>query len=213
MINNQTMEMALGLPVFIEGFADKKARLCYPFTLERLTMANLYLSGFDNHDLYKNFKDETAVTAMACFFREAFRPTNDQDAEELLHAINQDNFAEIVKDVKKVSGIKDKDGKEVDIQKTTETMEWLTAVNSIPVYTSTPHHKVKDLTLTQFQETLRLIGKQINFTYKMNTIGLVEKPNKYITDSDFPLHSEPVYDDDNKKHVTMKDVEGLFNLM
>ena len=213
MIRNQVMELAMGLPVYIEGFKDGKSRLCYPFTLERLTMANLYLSGFDNENLYNNFKNEASTTALVCLLKESFRPKDEEEATAMLYAIDNDNFADIIKDIKKVSGIQDKDGKEVDFAKTSETIDWITAVNIIPLYTSTSHDKVKDLTLTQFQETLRLIGKEINFTYKLNTVGLVKEPNKYLTEADHPLHSEPRFDNEVKQHVTMKDVEGLLNLM
>ena len=206
MIGQQSLELALGLPVVVEGFADKKARYCYPFTLENLTRANLYLSGFDHEDMYKNFKDKTATLAMLAFFKEAFRPTSSEETDELLHAINNDNFAEIVSDIKTISGIKDEQG-DVDIPKTTSSLDWKTAVNSIPVYTSTPHSEVKDLTLPQFQMTLQLIGKKINFEYKSNTIGLVKEPDKYIKDSEHPLYAEPEVD--SNKVMTMKEVMAM----
>lgn len=210
MINGQVMELALGLPVIIEGFADGKARYCYPFTLEKLTMANMYLSGFDNVDLYKNFKDENSTMAMFCFFKEAFRVETDNDIDELLHAITNENFAEIVCDVKRVSGISDPINGEVDINKTKESIDWNTAINTIPIYSSTPHHKIKDLTLTQFQTTLHLIGKKINFEYKTNTVSMVKEPSEYIQESDHPLYSEPKHDE--KKVVTMKEIMGLFDM-
>lgn len=209
MIVGQTMEMALGLPVVIEGFNDKKARTCHPFTLEKLTMANMYLSSFDNSNFYENFKSEDATLCMLYFFKEAFRPTTEEETDELLHAIDNENFEEIVCDIKKVSGISDNNG-EVDIYKTTESIDWKTSVNIIPIYTSTPHEKVKDLTLTQFQTTLQLIGKKINFEYKTSTVGLVKEPSDYIEESDHPLYSEPEID--GKKYITMDDVQGLFDM-
>lgn len=209
MIVGQELEKQLGLPVVVEGFNDGKARKCYPFTLEKLTQANMLLSGFDHEDLYKNFKNEDATMCMLLFFKEAFRPETEDETNELLHAVDASNFSEIVCDIKKVSGISDANG-EVDIHKTTESIDWKTSINAIPIYTSTPHSQVKDLTLTQFQETLRLIGKKINFEYKTNTLGLVKKPNEYLKDSEHPLHSEPEVS--NKKHVTMSDVQGLFNM-
>lgn len=209
MINGQQLEINLGLPVVVEGFADGKARKCYPFTLEKLTQANMLLSGFDNNDLYLNFKNEDATMCMLFFFKEAFRPETEEETDELLHAIDNNNFAEIVCDIKKVSGISDTNG-EVDIHKTTESIDWKTSLNAIPVYTSTPHCKVKDLTLTQLQATLTLIGKKINFEYKTNTLGLVKKPDQYLKDSEHPLYSEPEVSD--KKHVTMSDVQALFSM-
>ena len=209
MIHGQELEMALGLPVVVEGFADGKARYCYPFTLEKLTMVNMYLSSFDNRDLYENFKDENSTIAMVYFFKEAFKPETEDDIDELLHAITNENFAEIVCDVKRVSGISDPNG-EVDINKTKESIDWNTAVNTIPIYSSTPHDKIKDLTLTQFQTTLHLIGKKINFEYKTNTVSMVKEPSEYIQESDHPLYSEPKHED--KKVVTMKEIMGLFDI-
>lgn len=209
MIRGQELERQLGLPVVIEGFKDGKARKCYPFTLENLTQVNMLLSGFDHTDLYKNFKDEDATMCMLFFFKESFRPATEEETDELLHAIDSENFAEIVCDIKKVSGISDANG-EVDIHKTTESVDWKTSLNAIPVYTATPHYKVKDLTLTQLQSTLTLIGKKINFEYKTNTIGLVKKPDQYIKDEEHPLYSEP--DVSDKKHVTMSDVQALFTM-
>ena len=209
MIRGQQLEMNLGLPVVVEGFNDGKARKCYPFTLEKLTEANMLLSGFDHNDLYKNFKDEDATMCMLFFFKEAFRPSSQEETDELLHALDAENFSEIVCDIKKVSGISDAKG-EVDIHKTTEAIDWKTSLNAIPVYTSTPHSQVKDLTLTQLQATLTLIGKKINFEYKSNTIGLVKKPDQYIKDEEYPLYSEP--DVSDKKHVTMDDVQALFSM-
>ena len=206
MFNRQELELALGLPIIIEGFADQKARYCYPFTLENLTRANLYLSGFDHEDIYKNFKDKAATLAMLAFFKEAFRPASSEETDELLHSINKENFAELVSDIKTISGIKDEKG-DVDIPRTTSGLDWKTAVNSIPVYTATPHSEVKNLTLPQFQMTLQLIGKKINFEYKQNTIGLVKEPDKYIKDSEHPLYAEPQVD--SSKVMTMKEVMAM----
>lgn len=206
MFNRQDLELALGLPIIVEGFGDNKPRYCYPFTLENLTRANLYLSGFDHEDIYKNFKDKAATLAMLAFFKEAFRPASSEETDELLRAINKDNFAELVSDIKKISGIKDDKG-DVDIPRTTSSVDWATSLNSIPVYTSTPHSEVKHLTLPQFQMTLQLIGKKINFEYKQSTIGLVKEPDKYIKDSEHPLYSEPEVD--SNKVMTMKEVMAM----
>ena len=116
-----------------------------------------------------------------------------------------DNFAEIISDIKTISGIKDSNG-EIDIQKSKESIDWNTAVNSIPVYTSTPHDKVGDLTLPQLNKTLELIGKKISYEYKYNTIGLVKEPENYITKNDYPLYCD---NNEGKKHVTMSDIKEL----
>lgn len=209
MINGQVMELALGVPIIIEGFADGKARYCHPFTLGKLTICNLYLSNFNHEELYENFKDKNSTKAMLSFFREAFKPETEEETNELLHAITNDNFAEIVRDIKMVSGISDPTKGEVDIHKTTNSIDWNVAVNSIPVYTSTPHHKVQDLTLTQFQTTLQLIGKKINFEYKLGTISLVKSPDKHISESEHPLYSEPK---NENRVMTMKEAMKIFSI-
>ena len=209
MINGQAMDMALGMPIIVEGFADGKARYCHPFTLGKLTICNLYLSNFDHEKLYENFQSKDATMAMVAFFKEAFKPESDEEIDELLHAITNDNFAEIVRDIKMVSGISDPTKGEVDIHKTTNSIDWDVAVNSIAVYTSTPHYKIQDLTLTQFQTTLQLIGKKINFEYKLGTIGLVKSPDKHISEDEHPLYSEPK---NENKVMTMKEAMKIFNI-
>lgn len=206
---NQELQMSLGEPVLVQGFKDGKNRLCYPFTLKNLNLLNGLLSGIDQEDLYENFKDEKATQIMASLFALSFKAETDEELHDLLYSIGVDNFAEIVSDIKKISGIVDDNG-EVDVGKTTNTIDWDVAINSIPIYTSTPHEKVKDLTLKQFNMTLNLIGKKINYEYKTNTIGLVNKPSDYISESDHPLYSEPKFED--KKVVTMKDIQGLMSM-
>lgn len=207
-LNNQKIELALGLPIFIDGFNDGKARLCYPFKLKNVTLLNLYLSAISQTDLYENFKDQKKTEYMASLFSMSFKPKDEKELDELLHSIDANNFAEIISDIKIISGVVDSNG-EVDIPKTQNTLDWDTAINTIPIYTSTPHDKVPELTLTQFNKTLKLIGKKINYEYKSNTIGLVKEPDKYITDQDHPLYGEQV---SNKKHITMSDIKGIMEM-
>ena len=204
-IANQSLELALGLPVMVKGFNDGQIRACYPFKLSNISMLNVYLSNISQTDLYENFKDETKTQYMAMLFSASFRPNDDNELNTLLHSIDANNFAEIISDIKTISGIKDSNG-EIDIQKSKESIDWNTAVNSIPVYTSTPHDKVGDLTLPQLNKTLELIGKKISYEYKYNTIGLVKEPENYITKNDYPLCCD---NNEGKKHVTMSDIKEL----
>lgn len=204
-IANQSLELALGLPVMVKGFNDGQIRACYPFKLSNISMLNVYLSNISQTDLYENFKDETKTQYMAMLFSASFRPNDDNELDTLLHSIDTNNFAEIISDIKTISGIKDSNG-EIDIQKSKESIDWNTAVNSIPVYTSTPHDKVGDLTLPQLNKTLELIGKKISYEYKYNTIGLVKEPENYITKNDYPLYCD---NNEGKKHVTMSDIKEL----
>lgn len=204
-IANQSLELALGLPVMVKGFNDGQIRACYPFKLSNISMLNVYLSNISQTDLYENFKDETKTQYMAMLFSASFRPNDDNELNTLLHSIDANNFAEIISDIKTISGIKDSNG-EIDIQKSKESIDWNTAVNSIPVYTSTPHDKVGDLTLPQLNKTLELIGKKISYEYKYNTIGLVKEPENYITKNDYPLYCD---NNEGKKHVTMSDIKEL----
>lgn len=206
-IANQSLELALGLPVMVKGFNDGQIRACYPFKLSNISMLNIYLSNISQTDLYENFKDENKTKYMAMLFSTSFRPNDDNELDTLLHSIDANNFAEIISDIKTISGIKDSNG-EIDIQKSKESIDWNTAVNSIPVYTSTPHDKVGDLTLPQLNKTLELIGKKISYEYKYNTIGLVKEPENYITKNDYPLYCD---NNEGKKHVTMSDIKELMN--
>ena len=205
---NQEIEMALGKPVMVSGFNDGQVRGCIPFKLEDMTVLNILLSNINQNDLYDNFKDERKTEYMATLFSMSFKPNDDNEFETLLHSIDANNFAEIISDIKIVSGILDNNG-EVDIEKSKNTIDWNTAINSIPIYTSTPHDKVGKLTLPQLNTTLKLIGKKINYEYKSNTISMVKEPNDYIKDNDHPLYCDK---NEGKKHVTMSDIKELMKL-
>ena len=205
---NQEIEMALGKPVMVSGFNDGQVRGCIPFKLEDMTVLNILLSNINQNDLYDNFKDERKTEYMATLFSMSFKPNDDNEFETLLHSIDANNFAEIISDIKTVSGILDNNGED-DIEKSKNTIDWNTAINSIPIYTSTPHDKVGKLTLPQLNTTLKLIGKKINYEYKSNTISMVKEPNDYIKDSDHPLYCDK---NEGKKHVTMSDIKELMKL-
>ena len=206
MINNQKMQIALGLPIWIEGFKDGVPRKAYPITLENLMDANVYLSAFDNSDLYKNFKDKNATMCMARFFSLAFKVDDADELYKLLENIDGENFSEIINDIKSISGIKDPQEGTTEQSGGGNTIDWNVAVNSIPLYTSTPIGEIKNMTLIQLNKTLELIGKRINYEYKYNTIDMVKEPNKYIKESDHPLYSEQEV---TSTKLTLKDIAGF----
>lgn len=205
MVRNQKMEIALGLPVWVEGFKDKMPRKAYPITLEDLMDANAYLSSFDNSDLYKNFKDKNATICMARFFSLAFKIDDEEELYKLLENIDAENFGELVSDIKFISGIKDPQDSESGIDGG-KTMDWNVAINNIPLYTSTPINEIKNMTLIQLNKTLELIGKKIAYEYKTNTLDMVKEPDKYIKESDHPLYSEQEM---SNTKLTLKDIAGF----
>lgn len=212
-INGQQMELSLGLGVYIEGFADGKSRLCYPFTLENLRFANMCLSNFNQIDIRDNFMDQQKMIYLASFLKTAFRIDTDEDFQDLVrHNITDDNFAEIIRDIKMVSGISDMINGDIDFDKTFSNKDnstnWDVAINSIPLYSSTPHSEIKNLTLTQLNKTLELIGKKINWEYKSATISLAKEPSKYIEESDHPLYNDG-RKMEHKNVTTMKDIMGF----
>lgn len=204
MIHGQKMEKSLGLPIWIEGFKDGQPRKAYPITLEYLMDANICLSSFDNNDLYKNFKDENSTMCMAKLFSIVFKVDGDE-LYALLQNIDDTNFSEIISDIKTISGIVDKQ-EDTKPQGDSKPIDWDVSINAIPLYTSTPIDKVKDMTLIQFNKTLELIAKKINYEYKSNTIGLVKEPDRYISESDYPLYSEQVV---SETRLTLKDIAGF----
>ena len=209
MIREQKMQIALGLPIWVEGFKDGQPRKAYPITLENLMDANIYLSSFDNENLYENFKDQNATLFMARFFSLVFKVDDEKELLKLLENIDSENFSEIVKDIKFISGIDDKP-KDENLNTFTgnsaKGMDWNVAINSIPLYTSTSISEIKDMTLTQFNKTLELIGKKISYNYKVSTLGLVKEPSKHIKDSDHPLYSEQ---EAVATKLTLKDIAGF----
>jgi hypothetical protein len=212
-ISGQQMELSLGLGVYIEGFKDGKARLCYPFTLENLRFANMCLSNFNQTDIRDNFFDDQKMIYLASFLKAAFRIDTDEDFQDLVrNNITDDNFAEIICDIKMVSGISDMDKGDIDFDKTFSnkgnSTDWDVTINSIPIYSSTPHSEIKNLTLTQLNKTLELIGKKINWEYKSATISLVKEPSDYIKQDEHPLYNNG-RSKEHKNVTTMKDIMGF----
>lgn len=208
MITNQEKNMALGIGVRITGFNDDCMRKCYPFTLENLDDLNMFLSMINCEDLNENLNNEHSYIAFLSLLKFSFRINDDKEFEKLLDAIDEENFSEIMKDIKKINGIVDLQG-EIDLDKSKSSMNWEVAVSSIIAYTSMPFNQIKDLTLPAFNSLMEMIGKKINWQYKEATVGLVKDPSKHMDEKEHPLYSEPKHE--GKKITTMKDIMAFVN--
>lgn len=207
MIKNQEMELAIGEPIDIYGFKDGEPRACYPCKLKELKELNLYLSRIDEHDLVRCISDETSYAALTWLFQKMFLLENKKELKNFMNNIDTENYPEIISDIKKVNGVENEEkSKTSDSEKT----NWLTAVSSIAVYTSTPVSEVKNLTLLQFNSLLEVVNKKIMFEYKYTTVGLSEDPSEYIQATDYPLKSED--SEEPKKHTTVQDVIDIASL-
>lgn len=209
---NQQMEMSLGLPIAVQGFNDNAVRMCFPFKLYEIKLLNLYLGSIDNTDLRENFKDENKTETMVQLFTRAFNVSGNEEVDAFLHSIDENNFAELIEDIKTVNGIPTDIGEtnENNVGESNSSMTWELAVSIIPLYSATPLEQVKEMTLPQFNKTIELIAKKINYEYKENTISMVSDPSEYIDESEHPLYSEPKVKD--TKYVTMADIQGLFDM-
>ena len=105
MITNQEKNMALGIGVRIVGFNDGCMRKCYPFTLENLDDLNMFLSMINCEDLNENLNNEHSYIAFLSLLKFSFRINDDKEFEKLLDAIDEENFSEIMKDIKKIIAI------------------------------------------------------------------------------------------------------------
>lgn len=208
MITNQEKNMALGIGVRIVGFNDDCMRKCYPFTLENLDDLNMFLSMIDCENLNENLNNEHSYIAFLSLLKFSFRINDDKEFEKLLDAIDEENFNEIMKDIKKINGIVDSQG-EIDLGKSKSSIDWTVAVSSIIAYTSMPFSQIKDLTLPAFNGLMEMIGKKINWQYKEATVGLVKEPSKHMSEKEHPLYSEPK--NEGKKITTMKDIMAFVN--
>ena len=153
MITSQEKNMALGIGVRIVGFNDDCMRKCYPFTLENLDDLNMFLSMIDCESLNENLNNEHSYIAFLSLLKFSFRIDDDKEFEKLLDAIDEENFSEVIKDIKKVNGIVDSKG-EIDLGASKSSMDWAVAVSSIMAYTSMPFNQIKDLTLPAFKSLL-----------------------------------------------------------
>ncbi len=209
MIKGQKLSFALGEPIFLNCFNDKKIRRCYPFKLKDIYRINNYFL-FINRDNYQiNFKSQESIVAMTSLLKESFQ--DEDNIDELFNAINGDNFTEVLDDIKRVNGIY---SEKTDTEKKIESLankdkeiDWYTSVNSIMAYTNNSIEDIKNMTLIQFNKCLSFVGKRVNWEYKISTINMVEKPEEYIDESEHPL--SPTLDDDNKHKMTMDDISDF----
>ena len=211
-IVNQDMELAMGLPVIITGFDDNEPRYCYPFTLATLRQLNGYLSVIDDKILVNNLDNKGTAEVLYALLSASFR-VQDEDFVKLINAITENNYADIISDIKKVSGISDVNG-EKDLDNSKNVIDWQTAVSSLTVYGHVQPSEVPNLTLTRFNDLMTMIGKKINWEYKSSTIALTEKPGEYIDEKDHPLYSEPKPSVGGatvggRRMVTMKEIMGF----
>lgn len=203
MIQGQEMELELGMPVSIYGFADGMPRICYPFYLEEVKELNMYLENIDCDDLTNNFSNETSYAAITWLFQKSFHVNDKRDLKTLFSNITQENFSDIMSDIKMVSGIS---GMNVG-SNNGEELDWSTAISAITVHTAHLPQTIKKLTLYQFNSLLEYINKEISFKYKVNTIALATEPSEYIKDEDFPL--SPKKKEIRKKYTTLKDIQDM----
>ena len=152
-------------------------------------------------DYDENFKKEESIIAIRSLIEESFK---DNKLEEVLAAIDDTNFFEVISDIKTINGISDNNG-EKNLSAEGNSIDWSTSVCSITTYTSNSLKDILDMTFIQFNDCLNTIGKKINWEYKTETISLVENPSEYIDDSDHPLAIK----EKKKKMMEMSDLEGL----
>lgn len=211
MSNSQEMEKALGLPVYVNEFADKIPRLCYPFKLKDLTRLNSYLSTIDENNLEPNVKSENSFVILVSLLKESFRDV--ENDMELMEQITVENYPSIISAIKDATGISTNKG-DIDIDKTIESssLDWATAVNSIQVYTANTYHDIQEMTLRQFNELVSYVGVVINWQYKTGILASVSEPENFLPPHEHPLASHKQEKESSKKMMTMKDFAQLQNM-
>lgn len=213
MINGQEMNMALGLDVYLSGFSDGVPRRCYPYKMRDLNKINSYLSFINEDDFDLNFQRPESIRSIQELFSDSFRDENglplpDDGMTALLKAVNNENFKELIKDIKTLNGFRDNSGERImDTGDEDTGIDWETSVSAILVYTSNSVKDILEMTFPQFNDCLLEIGKKINWEYKTDTLGLVEKPDEHIGEEDHPLSKRERTS--SKKRMTMKDLQGM----
>lgn len=208
MHSSQEMQLALGEPIYMEGFADNLPRLAYPVKLKELNKLNSLLSILDCENLYENFKNDDKFACLVELITMVFRfeyDTPEELKEELENSINDVVFPKIIKNIKELCGIEevqgDKDQGGVNQRSTTS---WINNVCAVSLYTSTPIDMVKEMTYQQFKHTLSMINKKNTWEYKLATISMVKDADNYISESDNPLYDETIKN--GVGMVTMKEI-------
>ena len=196
------MELALGLPVYLDTFIDGMPRKCYPYKLSQLSTLNMYLSAFEEFEFEELGQDQLAP--LVYLLTDSFK---DCEVEDVVKNINSTNFSELISDIKNVSGISD-DGKEIDIKKSAESLSWSKSTSAIQCYTANTYKDICDMTIRQFNALLEEVGVVVNWAYKTTMLPHVTDGNKFLTEKDHPLSSD-VSRNGGKKRMTMKDMDSF----
>lgn len=206
MIKNQDMELALGLPIELNCFLDGVPRLCYPYKLKDLRKLSWYLTFIDIESLENTISQKQGAVALLSLLKESFL---DYEQEEILKNISEDNFNELITDIKTISGLTSFDSKDKS-DESHESLSWQKSISVIQVYTSNTIKDICEMTLNSYRAVLSAIGFKLNWDYKVETITSVKEPNNYISNSEHPLASDII--NSSKKYMTMEDVQKLKDL-
>lgn len=204
MVKGQELELALGLPVYLDGFIDGVPRKCYPYKLSELSTLNMYLSSVDGIE-FENLQHDHLL-ALTYLLTDSFKEC---DVTDVVKNIDLSNYKELITDIKYVSGIIDKQD-EIDIKKSSETLSWSKSISAIQKYTSNTYKDICDMTLRQFNAILEFIGVAINWEYKTTMVPHVKDSDKFLTEKEHPLASD-VFKDSGKKRMTMKDMQSFMD--
>ena len=202
-----------GVDVYLSGFADGVPRRCYPYKMRDLNKINSYLSFINEDDFDLNFQRPESIRSIQELFSDSFRdenglPLSDDGMTALFKAVNNENFKELIKDIKTLNGFRDNSGERImDTGDEDTGIDWETSVSAILVYTSNSVKDILEMTFPQFNDCLLEIGKKINWEYKTDTLSLVEKPDEHIGEEDHPLSKRERTS--SKKRMTMKDLQGM----
>lgn len=204
LVKGQEMELALGLPVYIDDFIDGVPRKCFPYKLSQLSILNMYLTNIDEVD-FESLQHEQLLS-LTYLLSDSFKEC---ELEDVVNNIDSTNYNEIISDIKYVSGISDDQG-EIDIKKSSDALSWSKSTSAIQKYTSNSHKDICDMTLRQFNSILEFIGAAINWDYKVLMVPHVKDADNFIADKDHPLSSD-IIRNNGKKRMTMKDMQSFMD--
>lgn len=210
MIVGQELSISLGKPILMTGFDDGEARYCYPFTLGELDEIQAYLSIIDDKDYRKNVNDEAKMQSIATLFIRAFHLQEEEFQEFMLSAIGVESYPLIMSDIKRISGL-EIDSSKSDNDDNKDVLDWDVSFAVIVSRTGYTYQDIGNMTLSQFNNVMKAIAKDINWNQKLATIGYVKEPDNYITDEEHPLYSDKKETTivNGKRVTTMKDIQNL----
>lgn len=197
------MELALGLPIELDCFLDGIPRLCCPYKLKDLRKLSWYLTFINIESLEETIKVKERAVALLSLLKDSFP---DYEQEDILQNVNEDNFKELMTDIKTTSGLISFDSKDKSTD-SHESLSWQKSISVIQVYTSNTIKDICEMTLNTYRSVLSAIGYKLNWEYKVETITSVKEPNNYIQNSEHPLASDIV--NSSKQYMTMEDVQKL----